>query len=80
MPTDRGMGQERDYNHSVDTEYKNLRNKAESEFKRRAELAQQSQDAYKAGDGAQAKKYSEMAKEHAKKGDEYNQQAADVSK
>lgn len=75
VPTD----VERDYNHSVDNEYKKLRDQAESEFRRRAELSHKSQEAYKSGDGGLAKQYSEQAKAHAQKGDEYNQAAADVS-
>lgn len=79
MSNDREFQQDRDYNHAIDSEYKRLRTQAEQEFKRRTELSEQSQAAYKSGDGAEAKKLSELAKEHAKKGDGYNQQAADVS-
>ncbi|VVT47363.1 uncharacterized protein SAPINGB_P001674 [Magnusiomyces paraingens] len=67
---------ERDYNHSVDTEYKHLRQLADQEFKKRSSLAEQSKQAYERGEKAEAKQLSDQSKEHARKGDEYNQQAA----
>lgn len=50
---------------------------AQKEYKRRAELSEQSQQAYKSGDGAEAKRLSEKAKEHAQKMDEHNAKAAE---
>lgn len=66
-----------DYNHADDAEYKRLRDMAQKEYKRKAELSSQSQKAYQSGDGAEAKRLSEKSKEHAAKMDEYNAKAAE---
>ncbi|KAK9453906.1 hypothetical protein V1511DRAFT_503553 [Dipodascopsis uninucleata] len=66
----------RDYNHSDDREYKRLRDLANTEFKARSRYYDEAHAAYERGDGAEAKRLSEKAKEHAKKMDDYNAQAA----
>lgn len=67
----------KDYNHAEDPQYKKLRDLAEKEYDRRKELADKSQSAYKSGDGASAKQFSEQAKQHEAKAEDYNRQAAE---
>ncbi|KAK7207766.1 hypothetical protein BZA70DRAFT_272159 [Myxozyma melibiosi] len=67
---------QRDYNHADDQEYKRLRGLAEAEFKARSRCYDDSHKAYAEGDGAAAKQLSEMAKDHDRKMDEYNAEAA----
>ncbi|AGO13075.1 AaceriAFL083Cp [[Ashbya] aceris (nom. inval.)] len=76
---DRGafLSQDRDYNHATDDEYRRLRDLADQAFKKRAELSQQSQQAYKQGDGALAKDLSEQAKRQLEVAERYNMQAAE---
>ncbi|KAK9480160.1 hypothetical protein V1514DRAFT_290265 [Lipomyces japonicus] len=67
---------QRDYNHAEDQEYKRLRDLANVEFNARGRFIEQSKKAYEDGDGAEAKRLSEQAKQHGQKMDEYNSQAA----
>lgn len=57
---------------------KELREKANVEYRKGKELSTQSQDAYRKGDGKQAKVLSEAAKDHREQGDQFNQQAAKI--
>ncbi|AET37959.1 Smr domain-containing protein Ecym_2210 [Eremothecium cymbalariae DBVPG len=76
---DRGafLSEERDYNHADDSEFKRLRDQADQAHKKRQQLSQQSQEAYKEGDGARAKELSEKAKKYLKEAERYNMQAAE---
>ncbi|KAI8131892.1 hypothetical protein DUD61_004464 [Geotrichum candidum] len=76
VETSRGGDLTRDYNHSVDPEYKRLRDLAQREYELRLEAVAQSKEAYNSGDGAEAKRLSEKGKQHGAKMDEYNAQAA----
>ncbi|KAF5115458.1 hypothetical protein DV454_002292 [Geotrichum candidum] len=76
VETSRGGDLTRDYNHSVDPEYKRLRDLAQREYELRREAVAQSKEAYNSGDGAEAKRLSEKGKQHGAKMDEYNAQAA----
>ncbi|CCX31551.1 Similar to Smr domain-containing protein C11H11.03c; acc. no. Q9UTP4 [Pyronema omphalodes CBS 100304] len=58
-------------------EYDRLRDLARSEARKRAQLSQQSQQAYQSGNKAAASDLSKQAKKHAAKMDEYNRQARD---
>lgn len=69
--------EERDYNHATDSEFKRLRELADNAYKKRQQLAQQSQQAYKQGDGGKAHQLSEQAKVQAKVAEQYNRQAAE---
>lgn len=66
-----------DYNHAEDPEYKRLRDMANKEYERKKQLSEESQAAYKSGDGAEAKRLSELSQKHADKMDDYNRQAAE---
>lgn len=68
---------ERDYNHATDSEYKRLRSEADRLFQRRNQLSQQSQAAYKQGDGKRAHELSEEAKKVVAQADDYNRKAAE---
>lgn len=68
---------ERDYNHATDPEYKRLRAEADRLFKRRNQLSQQSQAAYKQGDGQRAHELSEQAKQVLAQADDCNRKAAE---
>ena len=77
---DRGVrlgGDERDYNHATDGEYKKLRAKADDLYKKRNQLSQQSQQAYKSGDKQKAHELSEKAKQIVDEAEGYNRQAAE---
>ncbi|ODQ82862.1 hypothetical protein BABINDRAFT_159360 [Babjeviella inositovora NRRL Y-12698] len=78
---DRGVrldgGQERDYNHSTDSQYHNLRKQADQAYQKRSNLSQQSQQAYKLGDKARAHQLSEEAKKQLEIADDFNGQAAE---
>lgn len=62
---------------STEKEYDRLRDLAHAEGDKRRALSEKSQQAYKAGDGAAAKSFSNEAKEHERKMDDYNRQASD---
>ncbi|ABN66460.1 predicted protein, partial [Scheffersomyces stipitis CBS 6054] len=68
---------ERDYNHATDGEYKKLRAKADDLYKKRNQLSQQSQQAYKSGDKQKAHELSEKAKQIVDEAEGYNRQAAE---
>ncbi|KAK6457360.1 uncharacterized protein RJT20DRAFT_127578 [Scheffersomyces xylosifermentans] len=77
---DRGVrlgGEERDYNHATDGEYKRLRAKADEVYKKKNSLSQKSQQAYKNGDKQRAHELSEQAKLLANEAEGYNRQAAE---
>ena len=78
MSTDRGfrLGGD-DYNHATDGEYKRLRLKADELHQKRQKASLQSQAAYKSGDGAKAKQFSEEAKRYQNEAESYNRQAAE---
>ncbi|EMG50563.1 hypothetical protein SBY92_001380 [Candida maltosa Xu316] len=67
---------ERDYNHATDSEYKRLRNEADKLYKKKQQLSQQSQQAYKSGDKQQAHELSEESKRVLSQAEECNRQAA----
>lgn len=71
------LSQERDYNHATDSEYKRLRDLADQAYKKRQQLSQQSQNAYKNGDRSGAHTLSEQAKEQLQVAEKYNLQAAE---
>ncbi|KAK9467142.1 hypothetical protein V1512DRAFT_262048 [Lipomyces arxii] len=66
----------RDYNHADDQEYRRLRDLAQNEYNARLRLLDQAHVAYQSGDGAEAKKLSELGKQHGDAMDLYNAQAA----
>lgn len=68
--------QPRDYNHATDSNYKHLRAEADKLYKKRNQLSQQSQAAYKSGDGKKAHDLSEKAKQVLDEAENYNRQAA----
>ncbi|CDR46846.1 CYFA0S26e00738g1_1 [Cyberlindnera fabianii] len=77
---DRGVrlgGEQRDYNHVSDPQYKKLRALADEAYKKRNQLSQQSQAAFKQGDKARAHELSEQAKKQVEIADNYNFQAAE---
>lgn len=77
---DRGVrlgGDTRDYNHATDGEYKRLRSEADRLFKKRQELSNKSQQAYKSGDKGRAHELSEEAKKVEHDADECNKRAAE---
>ncbi|KAI8064417.1 hypothetical protein BC940DRAFT_277189 [Gongronella butleri] len=61
-----------------DPEYSRLRSLAHDEAEKRNACYQQSQQAYKQGDGAQAKQLSNQGHEHDRLMKQYNKQAADL--
>ncbi|KAH8820028.1 hypothetical protein F5884DRAFT_762604 [Xylogone sp. PMI_703] len=69
------------FNHSTsedaEREYDRLRDLAREEAAKRSSCFERSKRAYAEGDGALAKKLSDEGKAHAKKMDQYNQQASD---
>lgn len=68
---------QRDYNHATDSNYKRLRAEADKLYKKRHELSQQSQAAYKSGDGQKAHELSEESKKILDKAEDCNQKAAE---
>lgn len=70
-------GQERDYNHVSDPEYKRLREQADLAYKKKQQLSSESQKAYKNGDGQRAHELSEAAKKQVDIAENYNFQAAE---
>ncbi|ODV81143.1 DUF1771-domain-containing protein [Suhomyces tanzawaensis NRRL Y-17324] len=77
---DRGVhlgGGERDYNHATDSEYKKLRDEADQLYKKRNQLSQESQLAFKSGDKQRAHELSEKAKSVLAQAERANQQAAE---
>lgn len=68
---------ERDYNHATDNNYKQLRAKADKLYEKRNQLSQQSQAAYKSGDGKKAHELSEESKKVLDQAEDYNQRAAE---
>lgn len=68
---------ERDYNHATDNEYQRLRTLAEQAYQKRQQLSQESQAAFKNGDGAKAHQLSEKAKVKQKLAEQYNFEAAE---
>lgn len=66
----------RDYNHATDSDYKRLRDQANSLYDKRNQLSLQSQQAYKRGDKEQAHQLSEQAKQAVAQAEEYSKQAA----
>lgn len=70
-------GPQRDYNHASDNNYKNLRAKADEFYKKRNKLSQESQAAYKAGDGQRAHELSEQSKQALSQAENYNRQASE---
>ncbi|RLV90171.1 Smr domain-containing protein [Spathaspora sp. JA1] len=68
---------ERDYNHATDSEYLRLRAEADQLYKKRNQLSQQSQAAYKSGDGKRAHELSEQSKQIMNQADSVNRQAAE---
>ncbi|SCW00465.1 LAFE_0C04786g1_1 [Lachancea fermentati] len=71
------LGSQRDYNHATDPEYKRLRDAAEQAYSKRQQFSQQSQQAYKSGDGAAARELSEKAKQQLEVAEKFNLQAAE---
>ncbi|KAI5953720.1 hypothetical protein KGF57_003929 [Candida theae] len=70
-------GPERDYNHATDSQYHSLRAKADEFYKKRNNLSQQSQAAYKAGDKQRAHELSEQSKQALNQAENYSEQAAE---
>lgn len=68
---------ERDYNHSTDNTYKDLRAKAEQMYQKRSQLSSQSQEAYKSGDKQRAHELSTELKQALQLAENYNRQAAE---
>lgn len=68
---------QRDYNHATDSEYKRLRSEADRLFQKRQQLSQQSQNAYKQGDGQKAHELSEELKRVLAQAEECNRKAAE---
>ncbi|KAI3404521.2 hypothetical protein KGF56_002713 [Candida oxycetoniae] len=68
---------QRDYNHVVDPQYKQARAKADEYYKKQNALSQQSQAAYKKGDGQRAHELSEQSKQALNQAEYYSQQAAE---
>lgn len=68
---------ERDYNHSTDSAYKDLRSKADQCYLKKKLLSQKSQDAYKLGDKQAAHEYSEQLKQALADAENYSRQAAE---
>lgn len=68
---------QRDYNHATDSEYKRLRSEADRLFQKRQQLSQQSQNAYKQGDGQKAHELSEELKRILAQAEECNRKAAE---
>ncbi|RCK54452.1 hypothetical protein Cantr_04403 [Candida viswanathii] len=68
---------DRDYNHATDSEYKRFRAEADQLYKKRQQLSQQSQQAYKLGDGQRAHELSEQLKQVLQKAEEANRKAAE---
>ncbi|QLL33614.1 hypothetical protein HG536_0E05250 [Torulaspora globosa] len=67
----------RDYNHATDQEYQRLRSLADEAHKRRQQLSNESQAAYKQGDGGRAHQLSEKAKIQQRLAEQYNMDAAE---
>lgn len=70
-------GPQRDYNHASDSNYKNLRAKADEFYQKRNKYSQESQAAYKAGDGQRAHELSEQSKKALSQAENYNRQASE---
>ncbi|KAK9451391.1 uncharacterized protein V1518DRAFT_408432 [Limtongia smithiae] len=66
----------RDYNHADDAEYARLRGLAQAAYKARSRCYDDAHEAYQRGDGAEAKRLSELGKKHDAEMDDYNAQAA----
>lgn len=66
-----------DYNHSTDTEYKQLRDQAQVHSGKHQQLSSKSQNAYRNGDKALAKQLSEQARIEFNKFQNLNNQAAE---
>lgn len=68
---------QKDYNHSVDATYTDLRNKADQLYQKRKKLSQQSQQAFKSGNKQKAHEISEELKRVLQEAENYNKQAAE---
>lgn len=66
-----------DYNHATDSEYKRLRTQADELYQKRNKLSQQSQQAYKAGDGSKAHELSEQSHRALEEAEKCNRKAAE---
>lgn len=66
-----------DYNHATDGEYKRLRQEADQLHQKRQHLSSQSQQAYKNGDKAKAKEFSDQAKKVGQQAEDANIRAAE---
>lgn len=67
----------KDYNHATDQEYQRLRSLADEAHKKRQQLSNESQAAYKQGDGGKAHQLSEKAKIQQRLAEQYNMEAAE---
>lgn len=67
----------RDINHATDSEYKRLRNQADDMYKKRNQLSQQSQQAFKSGDKQRAHDLSQQAKQILEQAEDVNRKAAE---
>lgn len=67
----------RDYNHATDKEYQRLRSLADEAHKKRQQLSNESQAAYKQGDGGRAHQLSEKAKIQQRLAEQHNMEAAE---
>ncbi|KAI5965229.1 uncharacterized protein KGF55_001449 [Candida pseudojiufengensis] len=65
------------YNHATDQQYKQLRSKADELYKKRNQLSQQSQQAYKQGDKQKAHELSEESKKATQEAESYSEKAAE---
>lgn len=74
---DRGVHLGDGGNHANDSQYKNLRDKAEQLYQKRQQLSSQSQQAFKSGDKGRAKELSDQAKNVLAEAEGYNRQAAE---
>ncbi|QLQ81175.1 hypothetical protein HG537_0E05300 [Torulaspora globosa] len=70
-------GNLKDYNHASDQEYQRLRSLADEAHKKRQQLSNESQAAYKQGDGGKAHQLSEKAKIQQRLAEQYNMEAAE---
>lgn len=69
-------GQQRDYNHADDSQYKKLRADADRESSKYRELSGQAKRAYESGRKEEASSLSKEAAVHQRKADEFNGEAA----
>lgn len=71
------LGGQIDYNHVSDKEYVHFRQMADIAYKKREQLSQQSQEAFKSGDKSKAHELSQRAKEQLRIAEENNRKAAE---